>query len=221
MENASNEENSKFRTYRIHPGTGFILGFIAAILLGSVISIKKLPQQAQEIIYGLLPIPQVNGWYYYVTSTNESHYPIRVSCKGSSETEKIAGVVEIDHSPNIANYGSNISFKNGERIYCLQKKGKMEKLTPVLNWESEWAAINGMKIYGYFDLKTSLHGLLNAEISSNLSKDNFFFRGPLVYVPDPHLRQSPFYTTIEFTRCPSRGECYEKLDSKLKMLGLL
>lgn len=33
MENASNEENSKFRTYRIHPGTGFILGLIAAILL--------------------------------------------------------------------------------------------------------------------------------------------------------------------------------------------
>lgn len=191
----------------------FFLGIITTIVFGQIIPISIFPDNIQKLLSELRHTPSISGWYYYITETDLNKSPIKVICNNDKETTKIAGVVEISHIKNISE--SNISFLNGEREYCFSKESKPIELNPHLRWNSDWAVFQNMKIYAYLNVKNDLHSLLNAEISSNLSTEHFSFSGPLVYIPQPQLGLSPFYTTIEFTKCKSKDDCENQLRSKL------
>jgi len=222
MENNSDKKNGWLKSNAPPLFGAFILGIVITILFGKTIPYSALPEPIKKIIQFLCPPPpNLNGWYYYVTATDINTHPIQVVCNDDKETAKIAGIIEINHSTMITD--SKISFLNGERKYCLPKnlpknlpeKGNFEALTPKVHWNSEWAIFHDMKIYAYLNLGNDLHSLLNSDISNSLSPEHFSFSGLLIYIPQPQTDKSPFYTTIEFTKCPSKDECEKQLSSKL------
>jgi hypothetical protein len=208
----NDSDNSGLKSRIVFYMLAFVFGIGTTILFGKIIPKSIFPSGLQKIIDIFRNTPSMNGWYYYVTATDLTKSPIQVICNNDKETTKIAGIVEIKHLEMLS--GSNISFLNGERRYCLSKKNKFEELKPYVHWNSDWAVFQDMKIYAYLNLRNDLHSLLNAEISNNNS-----FSGTLVYVPRD---QSPFDTTIEFEKCSSedKDKCVKELESKLFNISL-
>ncbi len=178
---------------------GFCLGVIATIFLGSLISISKLPEFAQEFLGKLNLIYQpynLSGKYYYVT-TPQNIPNIPVKCNGNTNAEVIAGFVKINDKRTIIN--SSISFVEGRREYCISNDNKIIKLPIAITWDSKWAHINNGELYAKIEIGDNKEGILEA---NNPNKNNF--SAYTFYMWEEKKSQRKDYrgrVDITFTKC--------------------
>lgn len=189
----------------------FFLGVLAAIFLGNLISVSKLPEFAQESLGSLnliQPPYNISGNYYYVT-TPQNIPNIPVKCNGSSNAEVIAGFVKINDKRTIIN--SEITFVEGRRQYCISNEKEIKSFANPITWVSEWAHINNGELYAKIKIGDDKVGILEAK---HPNKENF--SAYTFYMWEESKKNYRGMVDIKFTKCE---KCDEELRGELKKMS--